>query len=385
VWSGDAALVIDSPPGAGKTRTITRLAQQLTERAGMRVAIAAQTRAQAYDVATRVAATGVPTTFAGKRGQMRPTGLDRSVQLRSRDRLHSVEGVVVATTAGWQWTNTSTFHADVLLVDEAYQMTWATFGSLGVLADRFALVGDPGQIAPVVTGSTRRWAHWSAGPHLPAPLALREAYRDDVTTLRLPHTWRLGPHTTALIKPLYPNLDFTSARPERALTRAGHALPEYGARPVTVTSGPSDPAIAMAAAEAARDLLDGHTRVRTPDGEHPLTEADVAVVAPHVDQATLIAAALADLPDVFVGTTNQAQGLEREAVVAVHPLAGYPQVEDFAADPGRLCVALSRHRAHLTVITDTHTPTVLTAALRQDATDAAHIQAAVLDRLLTGP
>lgn len=60
VWSGDAAVVIDSPPGAGKTLLITVLAHQLQGRAGMTVAIAAQTRAQAVDVANRTAATGTP-------------------------------------------------------------------------------------------------------------------------------------------------------------------------------------------------------------------------------------------------------------------------------------------------------------------------------------
>jgi superfamily I DNA and/or RNA helicase len=72
-----------------------------------------------------------------------------------------------------------------------------------------------------------------------------------------------------------------------------------------------------------------------------------------------VAARLADLPGVLIGTANQAQGLEREAVVVLHPLAGYREAPAFATDPGRLCVALSRHRAHATVICDVDTETVL--------------------------
>lgn len=384
VWSGDPALVIDSPPGAGKTRLITHLAQQLTERAAMRVAIAAQTRAQAYDVANRTAATGVPTVFVGKNKTNRPAELDPSIEYTPRARLHLSEGVVVATTASWQWTDTTAFHADALLVDESYQMTFATLGTLGPLADRYALVGDPGQIAPVVTGNTRRWAHMPAGPHLPAPQALRALYPDDVTTLRLPRTWRLGPHTTDLIRPLYPTLNFTSARPPRQLSDATGTLPEFRALPIPVINGPSDTTIATSAAAAARHLL--AATLHTDETHRPLVPGDIAVIAPHVDQATMIAAALADLPEIFVGTTNQAQGLEREAVVAVHPFAGYSEAEGFAGDLGRLCVALSRHRTHLTVITDTHTPTVLARGLREtpDSHDLRTHQT-ILDRLLTSP
>jgi hypothetical protein len=40
-------------------------------------------------------------------------------------------------------------------------------------------------------------------------------------------------------------------------------------------------------------------------------------------------------------------------VVVIHPLAGYREARAFATDPGRLRVALSRHRAHATVVVDT--------------------------------
>ena len=73
----------------------------------------------------------------------------------------------------------------------------------------------------------------------------------------------------------------------------------------------------------------------------------------------MVAARLADLPGVLIGTANQIQGLEREAVVVVHPLAGFGDAPLFAIDSGRLCVALSRHRAHATVVADSRTEAVL--------------------------
>ena len=94
-------------------------------------------------------------------------------------------------------------------------------------------------------------------------------------------------------------------------------------------------------------------------------------------------ARLADVPGVLIGTANQAQGLEREAVVVIHPLAGYREAPSFATDPGRLCVALSRHRAHVTVICDVGTEAVLQHALADAPNDTAlGIQRHVLAGLL---
>ncbi|WP_298462022.1 AAA family ATPase [uncultured Cellulomonas sp.] len=383
VWSGDPALVIDSPPGAGKTHLNTHLAHQLRTRAGMTVAIAAQTRAQAADVAHRTAATGADTALLIGANNDRPADTDPAIRTMTPRAIDPGAGIVVATTARWTWLpHNRPVRFDVLLIDEAYQLTFADLGTLGAIADQFVLVGDPGQIDPVITGTTRRWDTWASGPHVPAPTALAAAHHDDVTTLRLPQTWRLGPATTALLAPLYPSLPFTSARPPSHLSdHRDQPLPEYHARPITITGGTPDPVIAVTAADTARDLL---TRtLHTTAGTRPLAPEDVAVIAPHVEQAALIAAALADLPGIFVGTINQAQGLERHAVVAVHPLAGHADALGVAADLGRLCVALSRHRSHLTVITDKHTPAVLDRAHRdQPGTQAVVVHQRILDSLL---
>ena len=93
-------------------------------------------------------------------------------------------------------------------------------------------------------------------------------------------------------------------------------------------------------------------------------------------------ALLADLPDVLVGTANQLQGMERTAAVVLHPLAGYRDPNTFATDLGRTCVMLSRHRAHLTVVTDAATPAVLRAA-DTDTTPAVAAHRTLLEALLT--
>jgi hypothetical protein len=65
--------------------------------------------------------------------------------------------------------------------------------------------------------------------------------------------------------------------------------------------------------------------------------------------------------------------LERPAVVALHPMAGYRSAEPFALDAGRMCVTLTRHRAHLTILTDPATAPLLDAA--RDDPQAAHANA----------
>ena len=62
--------------------------------------------------------------------------------------------------------------------------------------------------------------------------------------------------------------------------------------------------------------------------------------------------------------------MERPAAVALHPLAGYRNTTTFGTDPGRACVMLSRHRAHLSVVADPATATVLDHAEPTPAVEA---------------
>ncbi|MFE5309912.1 AAA family ATPase [Isoptericola sp. NPDC056605] len=381
-WSGDPAVVVPSPPGAGKTRLVALLAAMLAVRADLRVGIAAQTRDQAAEIARRLGALDYPARLVWPAKQpapdLDPGGAARVVQGRSVRYPNSGGGVIIATTARWTYADPRDLACDVMIVDEAWQATYADLGALGAFAAQVVCVGDPGQIDPVVTGQTRRWADSPTGPHVPAPVALRAAHGDAVSVVTLRHTWRLGPDTTALIQPaFYPDLPFTSRRPPEHLTDAhGDRLPEITGHAVTANAGPGDPALTNACASATRDLLT--TALTTDTGTRPVTPGDLAVVTAHVSQAAAIRAMLSDLPDVLVGTANQLQGMERPAAVVLHPLAGYREASGFGTDLGRTCVMLSRHRAHLTVIADASTRTVLRAA---DPTTATSTHLALADTL----
>jgi AAA domain len=368
-WGGDAAICVPACPGAGKSRLVALLAGALAHRVGLRVAVAAQTREQAAELSRRIAAVSDRASLIVSAAGKKPVTVDgiRTVAGRSVRWERSTGGeILIGTAARWLYVDPNLAGADVLLVDEAWQCTYADLGALGALARQVVCVGDPGQVAPVVTGSTERWEGQATGPHQPAPAALLAAHGEAITVHELTNSWRLGPQTCALVSAhFYPQMPFTSRRPDEAVIAPdGTVLPEIVARPTETRNGPTDPALLSALAERVRELT-WHDYRRGGRCE-ALTAQDIAVVVPHVAQAGAVRALLADMPDVLVGTVNALQGLERPAVVALHPLAGYRIAESFALDAGRMCVTLGRHRAHLTILTDPATAPLLDAAAADD-------------------
>ena len=381
-WSGDRLVTVPSPPGSGKTRLTVMVAGMLSHRAGLRIGIAAQTRAQACDVAKRLAALeGCQRDRIGllwKSTGPRPDTGDCPIVDKTRTVWPSDGGAVrIATTAKWLTADPSEYAADLLIVDEAYQCTYADIGALGAMAGQILCVGDSGQIEPVVTGSVARWQDSPTGPHLPGPIALAAAHSELVTTVPLRHTWRLGPVTAALVSDaFYPDLPFTSRRPAEHIEVAGRVLPELSHRMITAADGPTAASVTDAVVTRVHELLDG-TALVTAQGRRPVTGCDIAVVVPHVSQAAAIRATLADCPTVMVGTANALQGMERAVVVAVHPMVGKRIPGQFDLDAGRLCVMLSRHRDHLTVLVDEQSDQVF----RQHACPETGAGAAILEQI----
>jgi hypothetical protein len=379
VWAGAPAVVIESPPGAGKTTSIVAIAGHLAARAGFRIAIAAQTNSQALDIANRLAV--APGSYAvsllAKNKARIPAGLHRDVTFLNDGLRHDQTPgeIVVATAAKWAYANPSTWPADLLIVDEAWQLSWQSFGAIHNLAPQYLLVGDPGQIDPIVTADVSRWAHSPTGPHPPAPDALAAHRPDIVSKFQLPHTRRFGPVTTSLIQPaFYPHLPFTSTAENRVVVdRNGRSLPEVETITVDAYGPPEDPAVADAVAARVCELIG--TQLLTDDGATTITATDIGVVVAHVAQEAAIRARLARIhPHVTIDTAERWQGLERDIMIVVDPMCGHRDVTAFNADPGRLCVMLSRHRAHATFITRTDVATVL------DATDADHCPTVIPQR-----
>ena len=143
--------VVKAPPGSGKTHLLVEAIGHALGRR-LRVAVACQTNAQANDVCRPADARRrlVPAIrFAS--GQADPIDLGASVVWETKaSNLPDGPCVVVGTTA--KWGLVELHHPfDYLLVDEAWQMAMKDFMLCGQVAQRFVLIGDPGQIPPVIT------------------------------------------------------------------------------------------------------------------------------------------------------------------------------------------------------------------------------------------
>lgn len=389
VWSGDPAVVVEAPPGSGKSRLLSQVTSHLAVRAPgrlaeqFRVGIACQTSLQARDLAIRIA-TDAPaanvTLVGASAARHRPTGLPAKVNYSNKIPAKP-EGIVVATSQKMLHQDRDEPLFDLLAVDEAWQMTWADLLVIAPLAaaGQILLVGDSGQIEPVTTGDVTRWAGHADGPHVPAPRGLLHRHPDHVTLFQLPDTWRCGPATTALLQPLY-TFPFTSRRPDRIIEQDGQPLPELGLTVLDQVTGPTDPSLMGAAEQRVRDLLD-HGVYRDEHGDRRrLRPSDVAVVVANTVQVTALSARLADV-DVTVNTMNSHQGAEYLATVVVSPLAGHQAIGEFNLNLGRLCVSLSRHIGHATIVRDADEEARLHAQRDQLPADQVNTWLAVSDLL----
>jgi hypothetical protein len=307
------------------------------------------------------------------------------------DRVTEVEGfgdlpqgpcVVVGTSAKWGFVDiTASF--DVLLVDEAWQMKWTQFVPLGRVAPRFVLIGDPGQIPPVVPVDAARWETTRIPPHIPTPdvvCAYDEAHIGvKVTQLQLPASRRLPADAVSLIQSFYDfSFDAWALPHERSvIAQAGGARPidraidllgDGSVVAVTIPTVDDLPAsdmdgdVADLAVRVAAQLLDRKARVRMLDSsegklEREITASDIAITATHRAVNELIAQRLRrsnELQRIRVDTPERWQGLQRPITIAVHPLSGVLRPSAFDLETGRLCVMASRHQGGLIVVGRDH-------------------------------
>ncbi|GIK78441.1 MAG: helicase [Actinomycetes bacterium] len=365
--------VVKAPPGSGKThtliRTLTRLATDL------RIAVAAQTNTQADDIWRRLAETdpSVPLTRFASQGHPPPPDFPSGAAWTTATRdLHGAEGVVVSTSAKWALVDVDR-PFDVLAVDEAWQMAWVDLMQCATVSERFLLIGDPGQIPPVVTIDVRRWETSPRSPHAAAPDVVLgdEALMKDGYAGSLPACRRLPFEAVPYIMPFY---DFNFAPyvgpGERGVDLpASHRLQELAdGRPLAVTlptppAGPPlevDQELAAAAAELVVDLLASDATVRSVGEPRELVATDLGITSSHRMMNAAIESVLGGRArGVRVDTPERWQGVERPVMLAVHPMSGVTAPTAFDLDTGRLCVMASRHQAAHILITRDHVPETL--------------------------
>ncbi|MEU6478945.1 AAA domain-containing protein [Streptomyces sp. NPDC047017] len=366
-------VVVDSPPGAGKSTLVVRAALELAA-AGRPLMVVAQTNAQVDDLVLRLAEKepGLPVgRLHSSDSDPYDKALDDLVNVRKSAKAADLAGldVVLSTAAKWAHVKTDEpwRHA---IVDEAYQMRSDALLAVAGLFERALFVGDPGQLDPFSIVGGEQWAGLSYDPSASAVTTLL-AHNPRLPQHRLPVSWRLPASAAPLVSDaFYPYTPFRSGTaagdrrlsfavpsdgsgPDRVIDEAaasGWGLLELPARHTPRT----DPeAVRALAAVVARLLERGGAAVseRSPEAA-PLTADRIAVGTAHRDQAAAVRAALAavGVTDVTVDTANRLQGREFDVTVVLHPLSGRPDATAFHLETGRLCVLASRHRHACVVV-----------------------------------
>ncbi|GKQ37682.1 AAA domain-containing protein [Streptomyces sp. A012304] len=366
-------VVVDSPPGAGKSTLVVRAALELAD-AGRPLMVVAQTNAQVDDLVVRLAEKS-PELPVGRLHSSDADAYDKTLDglanVRKSAKAADLAGlpVVISTAAKWAHVKVDEpwRHA---IVDEAYQMRSDGLLAVAGLFERALFVGDPGQLDPFAIVGSEQWAGLSYDPSASAVSTLL-AHNPELPQHRLPVSWRLPASAAPLVSDaFYPYTPFRSgtghgdrrlafgvpsdgSAADRVIDEAaesGWGLLELPARHTPRT----DPEAVRAVATVVRRLLDrggAATSERSPDAT-ALTADRIAVGTAHRDQAAAIRAALAELgvADVTVDTANRLQGREYDVTVILHPLSGRPDATAFHLETGRLCVLTSRHRHACVVV-----------------------------------
>jgi hypothetical protein len=365
---GPRGIIVDSPPGAGKSTLVVRAAASLAA-AGERCIIVAQTNNQVDDLTVRLAHNDPQLSLGRLIGADYdvPAAVRRlpNVQVREKADQLGVAAVIIATAAKWATITNRTWPWAIL--DEAYQMRSDTLLQIADRFERGLFVGDPGQLDPFSVIETPRWIGL---PHDPTQNAITvmQAYNPNLRSHRLPVSWRLPTSAAGIVSSsFYPftgfragtepgtrRLEFTAAGMRGAFdetldtaARTGWALHELPARHTVRTDGEAaDAAAALAARLISRGAV--ASCERNPGGKQVRPD-DIAIGVTHRDQAEQVRQALAQAApgiagQVRVDTANRLQGAEYEVTVILHPLSGRHDATAFHLEAGRLCVLASRHR-----------------------------------------
>ncbi len=398
VRNEDRLAVVQAPPGSGKTYLLLQAAKAAYGKR-QRVAVATQTRSQADDICRRLSELGVPCIRFLTKDAIGNTQWPGVEAISEKKELPEDRCIVVGTAAKWGLIELE-LPLDVVFVEEAWQLGWADFMLLGQVAPRFVLIGDPGQIPPVVSVDASRWETAPRAPHRPAPELILQEHAHEALILSLPATRRLPASTHNLIQPFYDfSFECWAAPSERELTpnrRPGGPLGAVvdglrrgsvvGLTLPTPPGGPPlecDESIADAAVNAARTILEAQPEFLLDGQRVRLEPRHIGLCATHHVMNTAMGLRRdRKLRELQIDTPERWQGLERPVMVIVHPLSGVVQPSDFDLETGRLCVMASRHQIGLVVVTrdhlgatlDSHLPSAAQAVGRPDVAGRGHHQ-----------
>jgi uncharacterized protein len=357
----ESCLIVQGPPGSGKTYTGARLVTHLI-RKGKRVGVTSTSHKVIHNLLEAIEDAADEEGLEFKGLKKCSTGNAESVYGDS-DRIGSVdsnsaltdEDVDLPAGTAWHFARAETDGTlDYLVIDEAGQVSLADALALGTAAKNIVLLGDPQQLPQVSQGAHPKGSSLSALEHLLAGDQTIPPERG----VFLDRTWRLHPAITEFCSELMYDgrLESVGGLENQRIVRAtgdGAELEGSGIRWVPVEhEGRSQSSVEEAdrIAEMVRGL-DGASYIDAKGAEHPLKREDVMVVTPFNAQLKCLEARLPE--GVRAGTVDKFQGQEAEVVffsLATSSGAEVPRGLEFLLSRNRLNVAVSRARCVAAVV-----------------------------------
>ena len=350
-------LAAQGPPGTGKTYTGGQVIAALV-RAGLKVgatavshkvivnlleAVSRQARAARQPMTLVHRQKG---TYEGEWDIRRDYWYDRILE-----DLHGGETDVLGATA-WCWSRPEFAQSvDVLVVDEAGQMSLANVLACAPAGSSLVLLGDPQQLEQPLQASHPEGSAISALAYL---LDGAETMPPD-KGLFLPETYRLHPRIAKYTSSVFyeSRVEVRAGLQRQAIVARGDAgipLPGSGLVHVPVphagnaVRSPEEVAVIVELVA----MLIGRCDWRNRDGEvRRLTGRDLLLVAPYNAQVYALTAELPTIAD-RIGTVDRFQGQEAPVVIYSMTSSGpevAPRGMEFLYDHRRLNVATSRARA----------------------------------------
>jgi len=320
-------LVIQGPPGSGKTWTSGRLIARLLAQ-GKRVGVASTSHKAIHKLLEEVEAAGMSVQGIKKASAGNPESFYEGERIENVTSADDCGDAPLLGGTAWLFARDQfDGELDYLFIDEAGQVSLADALAMGTAARNVVLVGDPLQLAQVLQGTHPEGAGASVLTHLLGEHATIPADRG----IFLERTFRLHPDVCGYIsEEFYEGRLRNDACTEERATALGTGLRFIGV-PHEGHRQESEEEADAVEAEVARLLAAG------------VPAAAVMVVAPYNAQVNLLRERLPGA--VRVGTVDKFQG--QEAQVVLYSMASstgedVPRGLEFLLSRNRLNVAISR-------------------------------------------
>jgi len=342
----ESYLMIQGPPGSGKTWTGARLIAHLLQ-AGNRIGVASTSHKAIHNLLDEieVAAKELAVRFWGLKKAT--PGNDESVyesrHIQSAEGIGSFAVSAVDLIAGTAWLfareELEDAPVDYLFVDEAGQVSLADALAMGTCARNLVFLGDPLQLAQVTQGTHPSGTGLSVLEHLLGEAVTVPADRG----IFLERTFRMHPKITRFVSEIVYEGRLRSADGcERQDTSFGTGLRYLACLHDGNRRRSSEEAAAIA---AQIERMIGSEFTACDGARRRLEASDFMVVTPYNEQVRCLREALPE--SVEVGTVDKFQGREAAVVffsMATSSGADAPRNLEFLFSRNRLNVAVSRAR-----------------------------------------